>query len=128
MGAIHGKGRFQCNRCHQGFSWRLDLANHLQQCKAALHRCCWLMSGSLSSIFISSEEKGFQVYTVDKLQILYRETKDQQAEYYLLETCFLCGHQLSGVHSEEASFVKGVQKLYHSKRPLTEVCYFLLFC
>ncbi|MPC40687.1 zinc finger protein 569-like isoform X2 [Portunus trituberculatus] len=87
MGAIHGKGRFQCSGCHQGFSWRLDLANHLQQCKAAFNR----------------------------------ETKDQQAEYYLLETCFLCGCQLSGVHSEEASFVKGVQKLYHSKRPFTEV-------
>lgn len=87
MGAIHGKGRFQCSGCHQGFSWRLDLASHLQQCKAALDR----------------------------------KTKDQHPEYYLLETCFLCGHQLSGIHSEEASFVKGLQKLYHSKRPLIEV-------
>lgn len=38
MGAIHGKGRFQCSGCHQGFSWRLDLANHLQHCKAASMR------------------------------------------------------------------------------------------
>ncbi|KAG0725714.1 Zinc finger protein 2 [Chionoecetes opilio] len=87
MGAIHGKDRFQCSGCHQGFSWRLDLANHLQQCKAATPR----------------------------------ETKEQPAEYFLLDICFLCGHQLSEVHSEEASFVKGLQKLYHSKRPLTEV-------
>lgn len=52
MGAIHGKGRFQCSGCHQGFSWRLDLANHLQQCKKALHRCCCFMSCSLNIAFI----------------------------------------------------------------------------
>ncbi|XP_071523246.1 uncharacterized protein [Panulirus ornatus] len=87
MGAIHGKGRFICSGCHRPFSWRLELAEHVKQCKA-IHQ---------------------------------RKSKDQQAEYYFLESCFLCGCQLSGIQSEEASFVKGLQKLYHSKRPLIEV-------
>lgn len=60
-------------------------------------------------------------------EYFYRKTKDQHSEYYLLETCFLCGYQLSGIHSEEASFVKGLQKLYHSKRPLVEVSFYFLF-
>nr|XP_045611228.1 GDNF-inducible zinc finger protein 1-like isoform X1 [Procambarus clarkii] len=87
MGAIHGKGRFKCSDCHQPFSWRLDLAEHVKQCKT----------------------------------LQQRKNKDQQAEYYLLESCFLCGCQLSGVQSEEASFVKGLQKLFHSKRSFIEV-------
>ncbi|XP_042237882.1 zinc finger protein 585A-like isoform X2 [Homarus americanus] len=87
MGAIHGKGRFKCSGCHRSFSWRLDLAEHVNQCRSVQQRKC----------------------------------KDQQAEYYLLGSCFLCGCHLSGVQSEEASFIKGLQKLYHSKRSLIEV-------
>lgn len=87
MGAIHGKGRFKCSGCQHPFSWRLDLAEHVKQCK------------------------NFQ----------QRRNKDQQSEYYLLESCYLCGCQLSGVQSEEASFVKGHQKLFYSKRSLIEV-------
>ncbi|ROT75769.1 putative zinc finger protein 91-like isoform X2 [Penaeus vannamei] len=50
-----------------------------------------------------------------------RKAWDAQAEQFLLETCFLCGCQLSGIQSEEASFIRGKQKLYHSKKPLIEV-------
>lgn len=147
MGAIHGKGRFQCSGCHQGFSWRLDLAAHLQQCKAALDRCillnsavykicmkavdCWNILFQQSSSLWGNEY--YQYYFNCHWRIpgansdyFSRKTKDQYSEYYLLETCFLCGHQLSGIHSEEASFVKGLQKLYHSKRPLVEVSFYFL--
>ncbi|XP_063589840.1 zinc finger protein 568-like isoform X1 [Penaeus indicus] len=50
-----------------------------------------------------------------------RKAWEAQAEQFLLETCFLCGCQLSGIQSEEASFIRGKQKLYHSKKSLIEV-------
>ncbi|KAK4310137.1 hypothetical protein Pmani_018276 [Petrolisthes manimaculis] len=96
MGAIHGKDRFPCHRCHRGFSWRLDLAQHLQ--------CC-------------------QNYATQKKlkSPTTTTTTTTTQEYFLLESCLLCGCQLSGLQAEEASFVKGLQKLYGSKKPLTEV-------
>ncbi|XP_066980441.1 zinc finger protein 569-like isoform X3 [Macrobrachium rosenbergii] len=88
MGAIHGKGRFKCDGCKQGFSWRLDLHEHTKICK-------------------SQSDKG--------------SCRRKQSEVFLFEVCYLCGQHLIGTHSEEASFVKGKQKLYHSNRPLVEV-------
>ncbi|KAK3874958.1 hypothetical protein Pcinc_020147 [Petrolisthes cinctipes] len=95
MGAIHGKNRFQCNTCNLGFSWRLDLAQHLQYCQNSTQRK--LKSPTTTSTTTTTQE------------------------YFLLESCFLCGCHLSGLQAEEASFVKGLQKLYCSKKPLTEV-------
>ncbi|XP_064095194.1 gastrula zinc finger protein XlCGF26.1-like [Macrobrachium nipponense] len=88
MGAVHGKGRFKCDGCKQGFSWRLDLHEHTKICK-------------------SQSDKG--------------SCLQQQSEVFLFEVCYLCGQHLIGTHSEEASFVKGKQKLYHSNRSLVEV-------
>ncbi|CAL4075706.1 unnamed protein product, partial [Meganyctiphanes norvegica] len=35
MGGIHGKKRFQCEKCEKPFSWRLDLIDHLKECMTA---------------------------------------------------------------------------------------------